>query len=52
MTEKFGICVVCGDDIEYLDPTGDGLAAWWAHRHHPVDGHDAAPVKAVDYGER
>lgn len=36
-------CRICHGRIEYLDPTGDGLAAWWAHEHHPGDHHDARP---------
>lgn len=39
-------CEVCGGRIEYLDPTGDDLASWWAHEFHPEDGHDATPPSA------
>lgn len=40
-------CVTCGGLIEFLDPTGDGLASWWAHAEHPEDGHDAYPAACV-----
>jgi len=40
-------CRVCQDRVEYLDPTGDGLASWWAHENHPDDDHDAKPDKEI-----
>jgi hypothetical protein len=42
-----GTCGICGGDIEYVEATAwngyevDVLDAWWAHRQHPADGHDA-----------
>lgn len=38
-------CAVCQGRVEYLDPTGDGIASWWAHENHPWDHHDAAPAR-------
>lgn len=45
-----GTCGVCGGEIEFIEetktskPGADGveiLNAWWAHRAHPQDNHDA-----------
>jgi hypothetical protein len=38
-------CGTCGGQIEYLDPTGDGVIGWWAHATHPEHEHDAVPVE-------
>ena len=35
-------CAICGGFIEYLAPPGGG---WFAHEHHPEDGHDAVLMR-------
>jgi hypothetical protein len=48
-----GTCADCSGEIKYIEYTAwngfeyDILDAWWAHRQHPADGHDARPRGAA-----
>lgn len=38
---RFTECRACGQPAEWLDSPSGG---WWAHLHHPADGHDVDPI--------
>lgn len=35
-------CARCGRTVGWIDSGSTG--GWWAHKIHPLDGHDALPV--------